>query len=191
MCGIRAGIKRDIRLRDPSIGFRCASDVPDPVGAIGPMRHLKPKEDLMRPYGDSSLILNPQGDQFEDGDEIDERSLFLDTGEPASLNDFLLSHELTPPPINWMTQFSGIDLAPHLRPENLQPFSGLRSFDEKIAGEYAAKADSRDGHLLADHLMVYLRPLLELSKIDCPVRIKPEPIPSLNFWMTLSGTLAM
>jgi len=178
MCAIRSGIMKNARLRDPIIGFRCASNIPNPCGAIGPMRHLKPKGDLGLPDKDYRTIIHSDGSPYYDGDEITiPPGLLLGNNDPANLNDFLIGYH-TPPPLNWMNMFSNIDIRESLRDSDSYD---LVSDIENMTSSYYSKKQKDSGQALENLIKSrYFEPLRKIAGINIKYKIITRPSPIFN-----------
>jgi formylglycine-generating enzyme required for sulfatase activity len=181
MCTIRAGIRRDVSYPKPIIGFRCASDVPNPCGAIGPMRHPKPQGVLEPPDGDWVHITHSNGEVYFDGDDVSPSGLFLGIGQPASLNDFLLLY-WSAPPIDWMRQFTEVDLRAEMRTTN---DVALVSEIDEWARRFQATASEGLAETIRSLLGSQLDPLQKAAGVEVPIRIQPRPLTSLNGDVTI------
>ena len=176
MCSLRAGILRNSTHPHPVLGFRCASDTPNPIGCIGPMRHLKPQNVIIPPDNSWTTIIHENGEAFYDGDDVEKSGLYLRAGPKASLNDFYLLMSVAPP-LEWMKQFSDIDIRSDLRDSG---YTTLTSHLEFAGREFPATHKKGDIEVLESWARPFIGALLKISSMECSIIIRPEPFNNLN-----------
>jgi len=176
MCALRAGILRHGRSPEPIVGFRCASDIPNPIGTIGPMRHLKLQNEIAPPDNSWTTIVHENGEAFYDGDDVGESGLYIGSGSRATLNDFYLLMSAAPP-LEWKKQFTDIDIRSDLRDSG---WITLSNHFELAGREYPATGSKGASRMLESWARPFIDGLVKISSLECLINIRPEPLSNLN-----------